>query len=58
MADETDVQGWSRLLFLVCERMERLGISAEEALSRESDRMVECFLEMQHSEKPTEGRSL
>lgn len=58
LADETDVQGWSRLLFLVCERMERLGISAEEALSRESDRMVECFLEMQHSEKPTEGRSL
>ena len=48
MADETDVQGWSRLLFLVCERMERLGISAEEALSRESDRMIECFLEMQH----------
>ena len=39
-------------------RMERLGISAEEALSRESDRMIECFLEMQHSEKPTEGRSL
>lgn len=30
----------------------------EEALSRESDRMIECFLEMQHSEKPTEGRSL
>lgn len=58
LADETDVQGWSRLLFLVCERMERLGISAEEALSRESDRMIECFLEMQHSEKPTEGRSL
>ena len=58
LADETDAQGWSRLLFLVCERMERLGISAEEALSRESDRMVECFLEMQHSEKPTEGRSL
>ena len=56
LADETDVQGWSRLLFLVCERMERLGISAEEALSRES--MIECFLEMQHSEKPTEGRSL
>ena len=54
LADETDVQGWSRLLFLVCERMERLGISAEEALSRESDRMIECFLEMQ----PTEGRSL
>ncbi len=24
LADETDVQGWSRLLFLVCERMERL----------------------------------
>lgn len=43
LADETDVQGWSRLLFLVCERMERLGISAEEALSRESDRMIECF---------------
>lgn len=58
LADEMDVQGWSRLLFLVCERMERLGISAEEALSRESDRMIECFLEMQHSEKPTEGRSL
>lgn len=58
LADETDAQGWSRLLFLVCERMERLGISAEEALSRESDRMIECFLEMQHSEKPTEGRSL
>lgn len=58
LSDETDVQGWSRLLFLVCERMERLGISAEEALSRESDRMIECFLEMQHSEKPTEGRSL
>lgn len=58
LADGTDVQGWSRLLFLVCERMERLGISAEEALSRESDRMIECFLEMQHSEKPTEGRSL
>ena len=58
MADETDAQSWSRLLFLVCERMERLGISAEEALSRESDRMIECFLEMQHSEKPTEGRSL
>ena len=58
LADETDVQGWSRLLFLVCERMERLGISAEEALSRESDRMIECFLEMQHSEKPTEGGSL
>ena len=58
LADETDVHGWSRLLFLVCERMERLGISAEEALSRESDRMIECFLEMQHSEKPTEGRSL
>lgn len=58
LADETDVQGWSRLLFLVCERMERLGISAEEALSRESDRMIECFLDMQHSEKPTEGRSL
>lgn len=58
LADETDVQGWSRLLFLVCERMERLGISAEEALSRESDRMIECFFEMQHSEKPTEGRSL
>ena len=58
LADETDVQGWSRLLFLVCERMERLGISAEEALSRELDRMIECFLEMQHSEKPTEGRSL
>lgn len=58
LADETDVQGWNRLLFLVCERMERLGISAEEALSRESDRMIECFLEMQHSEKPTEGRSL
>ena len=58
LADETDVQGWSRLLFLVCERMERLGISAEEALSREWDRMIECFLEMQHSEKPTEGRSL
>ena len=58
LADETDVQGWSRLLFLVCERMERLGISAEEALARESDRMIECFLEMQHSEKPTEGRSL
>lgn len=58
LAGETDVQGWSRLLFLVCERMERLGISAEEALSRESDRMIECFLEMQHSEKPTEGRSL
>ncbi len=58
LADETDVQGWSRLLFLVCERMARLGISAEEALSRESDRMIECFLEMQHSEKPTEGRSL
>ena len=58
LADETDVQGWSRLLFLVCERMERLGISAEEALSRESDRMIECFLEMQHSEKPMEGRSL
>ena len=58
LADETDVQGWSRLLFLVCERMERLGISAEEALSREPDRMIECFLEMQHSEKPTEGRSL
>lgn len=58
LADETDVQGWSRLLFLVCERMERLGISAEETLSRESDRMIECFLEMQHSEKPTEGRSL
>lgn len=58
LADETDAQSWSRLLFLVCERMERLGISAEEALSRESDRMIECFLEMQHSEKPTEGRSL
>ncbi len=58
LSDETDVQGWSRLLFLVCERMERLGISAEEALSRESDRMIECFLEMQHSEKPMEGRSL
>ncbi len=58
LADETDAQGWSRLLFLVCERMERLGISAEEALSRESDRMIECFLEMQHSEKPTEGGSL
>lgn len=58
LADETDVQGWSRLLFLVCERMERLGISAEEVLSRESDRMIECFLEMQHNEKPTEGRSL
>lgn len=58
LADEMDVQGWSRLLFLVCERMERLGISAEEALSRESDWMIECFLEMQHSEKPTEGRSL
>ena len=58
LADETDAQSWRRLLFLVCERMERLGISAEEALSRESDRMIECFLEMQHSEKPTEGRSL
>ena len=58
LADETDVQGWSRLLFLVCERMERLGISAEEALSRESDRMIECFLEMQHNEKPMEGGSL
>ena len=58
LADETDAQSWSTLLFLVCERMERLGISAEEALSRESDRMIECFLEMQHSEKPTEGRSL
>lgn len=58
LADETDAQSWSRLLFLVCERMERLGISAEEALSRESDRMIECFLEMQHSEKPTEGGSL
>ena len=58
LADETDAQSWSRLLFLVCERMERLGISAEEALSRESDRMIECFLEMQHNEKPTEGRSL
>lgn len=43
LADETDAQSWSRLLFLVCERMERLGISAEEALSRESDRMIECF---------------
>lgn len=58
LADETDAQSWRRLLFLICERMERLGISAEEALSRESDRMIECFLEMQHSEKPTEGRSL
>ena len=58
LADETDAQSWSRLLFLVCERMERLGISAEEALSRESDRMIECFLEMQHNEKPTEGGSL
>ena len=58
LADETDAQSWSRLLFLVCERMERLGISAEEALSREADRMIECFLEMQHNEKPTEGRSL
>ena len=58
LADETDAQGWSRLLFLVCERMERLGISAEEELSRESDRMIECFLEMQHNEKPTEGGSL
>lgn len=58
LADETDAQSWRRLLFLICERMERLGISAEEALSRESDRMIECFLEMQHNEKPTEGRSL
>lgn len=58
LADETDAQSWSRLLFLVCERMERLGISAEEALSRESDRMIECFLEMQHNEKPMEGGSL
>ena len=58
LADETDAQSWRRLLFLICERMERLGISAEEALSRESDRMIECFLEMQHNEKPTEGGSL
>ena len=58
LADETNAQSWGRLLFLVCERMERLGISAEEALSRESNRMIECFLEMQHNEKPTEGGSL
>lgn len=58
LSDGPDAQSWGRLLFLVCERMDRLGISAEEALSRESDRMIECFLEMQHSEKPTEGGSL
>ena len=38
---------WSDLEFL-----------QRKALSRESDRMIECFLEMQHNEKPTEGGSL
>ena len=53
-----EAEDWGRLLFLLCERMNRNGISAEEALSRESDRMIQCFLEMQHGDKPTEGESL
>ena len=57
-----DTDAYGKLLFMLCARMERLGISAEEALSLESDHMIECFLEMNHSgasdEIPNGGNTL
>lgn len=42
-------ESWGRLLFLIAAQMNRLGLSAEEALSHETDRMIARFLEMEHS---------
>lgn len=51
-------QYWGSLLFMLCERMLQKGVAAEEALSRESDRMIERFLEMKHSDIPNGSHAL
>lgn len=51
-------QCWGSLLFMLCERMLQKGVAAEEALSRESDRMIERFLEMKHSDIPNGSHAL
>lgn len=47
---EQSSASWGKLLFLISARMNREGLSAEEALSHESDRMIESFLGRNHSE--------
>ena len=48
--EEQSSASWGKLLFLISARMNRKGLSAEEALSHESDRMIESFLGRNHSE--------
>ena len=48
--EEQSSASWGKLLFLISARMNREGLSAEEALSHESDRMIESFLGRNHSE--------
>lgn len=58
-AGETESsQYWGGLLFMLCERMSQKGVAAEEALSRESDRMIARFLEMKHSDIPNGSHAL
>lgn len=48
-------ESWGRLLFLIAAQMNHLGLSAEEALSHETDRMIARFLEMEHSTESCTG---
>lgn len=43
--ESTAIQNWGNLLFILCERMQSQGISAEEALSRRAEQMIDRFLD-------------